>query len=280
MLSGNLDMPAAEPDTPASGALPPQTSKGDAKIVLDDGQTVQVHSALLALGSNVLEEALQLAQADGRDGSVRVPLPSTSFEELQALLRALYARRIESHLIRVPSEELCLLSSVCHRFNFEDLLSIIDQALARHAGHEELAEELRSQIQVEQYLKPDNAAALYWDARSKGLKSFEAACGSYIGAHVKEVADASPSDALGPILRHLSKHPKPWGNDVEHVIAELKLAMGPLGIGIASGLPALLATRSTFGMLWTSSGHYCSLEPGRRDVVVWWIQHDTVSAVW
>ena len=43
-------------------------------------------------------------------------------------------------------------------------------------------------------------AELYWDARSKGLDSFQKACAAFIAAHIHEVAEAAPTDPLGPIL--------------------------------------------------------------------------------
>ena len=81
----------------------------------------------------------------------------------------------------------------------EDLLQLVDQALARRS-EEFCPDTLKAEADLKQYLAPENATILYWEARYKGLKDFQAACASYIGAHVKEVAKAAPTDPLGPVL--------------------------------------------------------------------------------
>ena len=122
----------------------------------------------------------------------------------QALSRLLYSSRRETYAAALPLEQLCLLSTVCHRFSFEDLLGPVDQTIAKHSG-DICPEELQGQPTFEQYLKPENAAAMYWDARAKGMDSFQVACANYTGAHV-EVAEAAPEDALGPVLVQAAKH--------------------------------------------------------------------------
>ena len=175
-----------------------QARDGDAELVLDDGSEMAVHAALLELGSCVLKDAVHLARAAER-GKLRIPLPSTSAAEARALLLVLYSKRRESCVLALSLEQLRLQSNICHRFVFEDLMALVDEALARHS-REFCPGNVRPQLQPEQYLRPDNVAELYWDARSKGLDSFQKACAAFIGAHIHQVAEAAPTDAMGPIL--------------------------------------------------------------------------------
>ena len=224
----------AGPQSKASHSMPAQASKGDANILLKDGQSFRVHSALLALNSPVLEDAVDLTQAEGQ-AIASIRLPSTSAEELQALLEALYSQRLESHMNRLPLSQLRLLSSVCHRFSFQDLLSLLDQALAKHAGEAHAPEGL--QVKPEQYLTFDNAAELYWDARAKGFSAFETACASFIGANMKAVAEATPDDGLGPILNAaaaVKSHQAAVQPQVLAAKAHLQQGMQALGVTATS----------------------------------------------
>ena len=184
--------------SPSDG--PAQATAGDAEIVLDDGTALPVHSALLALGSSVLHTAVQLA-SEGDNTKIRVKMQSTSLEEAQALLLLLYSNTRESHALGLPLGQLRLLASVCDRFSFEGLLLLVDQALAKHSG-DCCPDILQGQAQAEQYLKPENATELFWEARSKNLIQFQAACAKFIGFHVVEVSEAAHTDALGPVLIH------------------------------------------------------------------------------
>ena len=184
-----------------------QAKHGDAsaEVLLDDGSTHRVHAALLALGSSVLGDAIQLDSKQPGQKRLRIPLPSTTGDQAQALIQLLYSSRRETYAAALPLEQLCLLSTICHRFSFEDLLGLVDQTMAEHSG-DSCPVELQGQPKLEQYLKPENAAAMYWDARAKGLDRFQMACARFIGSarfigmHIKEVAEAAPEDALGPVI--------------------------------------------------------------------------------
>ena len=105
-----------------------QAREGDVELVLDCGTELAVHAAFLELGSCVLKEAVHLARAAER-GKLRIPLPSTSAAEARALLLVLYSKRPESCALALPLETLRLLSNICHRFVFEDLKALVDEAL-------------------------------------------------------------------------------------------------------------------------------------------------------
>lgn len=111
-----------------------------------------------------------------------------------------YSKRPESYTQNLDLQELRLLSSVCYRFVFEEQLGLVDEALAKHSGSCCPAL-LLEDVEFQQYLTPDNATELYWDARAKGLQHFQQACAKYIGTHISEVAKAAPTDALGPVLQ-------------------------------------------------------------------------------
>ena len=182
-----------------------EANDADAEVVLDDSSRFNVHVALLALGSPLLKDVVQLASKQSRQQRLKVPLPSTTCDEAVALINLLYSSRRESYASALPLEQLCLLSSVCNRFSFEDILGLVDQTMAKHSG-DSCPQQLKGQPDLKQYLKPGNAAAMYWDARAKGLSSFEMACAHYIGTHVREVAGAAPKDALGPVLLQAAIH--------------------------------------------------------------------------
>ena len=189
---------------PRSSATPSQGDDGDAEILLDDKTTVPVHSQLLALKSSVLRDVVLLAGDEGR-GRKQIPLKSTPRAEASALVVLLYSSTPESYVLGLPLESLRQLRNICHRFAFEDFLTMLDQALARHTGAA-CPQGLDVQAKPEVYLSPANAAELYWSARSQGLDNFSLACANYIGAHVKEVAEAASEDALGPVLVQAAKH--------------------------------------------------------------------------
>ena len=128
-------------------------------MILDDGSTHRVHAVLLALGPSVLDDAIQLASKEPGQKRLRIPLPSTTGDEAQALIRLLYSSRRETYAAALPLEQLCMLSTVCHRFSFEDLLGLVDQTMAKHSGGS-CPEELQGQPTFEQYLKPENVAAM------------------------------------------------------------------------------------------------------------------------
>ena len=235
----------AGPGPKASRSMPAQASKGDADIALEDGQTFRVHSALLAVSSPVLQDAVHLAHTKDPI-TLSISMPCTSADELLALLEALYSQRPESHLTSLPLSQLRLLSSICHRFNFEHLLAMLDQALTRHAGQAHYSEE--TQPLPQQYLAPDNAAVLYWDARAKGCIKFEAACARFIAANMKEVAKANPDDALGPILREAAKCRRPAAQ--QSAEAHLEKAMKMLNMLPDDARPHLTATSGYQVPLW------------------------------
>ena len=142
---------------------------------------------------------------DAGCGRKQIPLKSTPRAEASALVLLLYSSTPESYVLGLPLESLRQLCNICHRFAFEDFLTMLDQALARHTGAAS-PQILDIQTKSEVYLSPANAAELYWSARSQGLNNFSLACANYIGAHVKEVAEAAPEDALGPVLVQAAKH--------------------------------------------------------------------------
>ena len=192
--------------------LPAQASEGDAYLVLDDGQTVQVHSLLLTLHSVVLKDAVQLAQ-EAQHEVLQIPIPSTPAEEAIALVKVLYSKTPESHILSLALEHLCKLANVCHRFALGDCLTLVDQALAKHTA-ECCPVLLRAQAQSEQNLSSDNVVELYWDACAKGMENSKAACATFIGAHVREVAAAASKDPLGPVLMEIARLQLAGSNDV------------------------------------------------------------------
>ena len=101
--------------------FPAQSEKGGADVLMDDGSSFRVHSTLLTLESPILEDVVSLAQREGR-ARTRIPLRSTSVQELQALIGLLYSKRRESYLLDLPLEQLGYLSSVRHRFSMDELL--------------------------------------------------------------------------------------------------------------------------------------------------------------
>ena len=94
----------------------------------------------------------------------------------------------------------------------------MDQALARHSGIF-CPEGVQAQEAPKQYLTPQNAAQLYWEARSKGLGSFQAACASYSGAHMAAVSDATPLDPLAPVLKQAAKYARVSAADLQKNLA-------------------------------------------------------------
>ena len=160
-MSAIMDNIEADPSTLCCE----QAKSADAEVVLDDGRTYNVHAALLALGSSVLSDVVQLASEKKGQKRLRVPLPTTTGDEAQALILLLYSSRRESYALGLPLEQLCLLSAVCNRFSFEDILGLVDQTLAKHSG-DSCPQEVQGQPELEQYLQPANAAAMYWDARA------------------------------------------------------------------------------------------------------------------
>ena len=111
----------------------------------------------------MLKDAVHLARAAER-GKRRIPLPSTSAAEARALLLVLYSKMRESCVLALPLKQLRLLSAICHRFVFEDLVALVGEAPARRSSEFCLGN-VRPQVQPEQYLRPDNVAEMYWDAR-------------------------------------------------------------------------------------------------------------------
>ena len=177
---------------------PVHAKNGDAELVLDTATALQVHSAFLVVESPVLVEAVTLAQQRGQD-KLRLPLPSTSVEEAQALVSFLYSTRRESYALGLPLDRLRLLVNICHQFAFQGLLDIVEQALARHAGTC-CPPHVQPEAQPAQFLTPENAPELYWVCHSKGLKTFQAACANYIAANLELVADKALTDDIGPLL--------------------------------------------------------------------------------
>ena len=187
----------------SSSAGPDQAEDGDAELVLDDGSTLRVHATLLALNSSVMKDVVSLAQA-GERSLLRIPAPSTTLDEARALTLLLYSKRQESYIVGLPLAELLHLSSICHRFHFEDVLGLVDSALARNTGGC-CTSMLQPQAAPKQYLTPENFSELYWDARCKGLSLFQNACAIYNADHMAEIAEAAPTDALGPVLVQAAK---------------------------------------------------------------------------
>ena len=176
----------------------------DAVLVLDDGKTFAVHSALVALGSTILEDAVHLAHEEDQ-ATARISLPSTSETEAQALVFFLYSKRPESYTRQLDLEALQRLARVGHRFGFQDLLGVVDEALAAGCGASSPEALGTQQSQARQHLNPENAVELYNEARCKGLTSFQAACAHHIAAHSAAVAECAPADGLGPVLAQVAK---------------------------------------------------------------------------
>ena len=96
----------------AAGTGPAYAGKGDAELVLDDGTSFTIHSAFLAWESTVLEDALNLA----KQSRMRLPLQGTTADEVQALVRLLYSKRRESHVLELESYFCCRASAIAFRW--------------------------------------------------------------------------------------------------------------------------------------------------------------------
>ena len=166
--------------------------------MLDDGSALKVHSALLALGSSILHDAVQPARKDSGD-KLRISLPATTLAEAQALVELLYSQRRDYYAAQLRLEELMTLADVCHRFAFEDLTAMIDTALTKQSGP--APDMVPTEAAGHSSLKPDNVVELYTQARNLQLPYFQGACAHGICAHMGEVAQAIPADPLGPILK-------------------------------------------------------------------------------
>ena len=113
---------------------------GDAVLVLDTGTELPVYSVLLELRSKELNEALELATArrtSQEQGQLRVPLPSTSDEEEEGHLQHLqhtvvYSQSPETLLLNLDGLQLLALARMCHRFAFEQLLTMVDKVGGVH----------------------------------------------------------------------------------------------------------------------------------------------------
>ena len=177
---------------------PPGADDGDAELVLEDGSALKVHSALLALGSSILHDAVQLAHKDSGD-KLRISLAATTLAEAQALVELLYSQRRDYYAAQLKLEELTTLADVCHRFAIEDLTAMIDTALTKQSGP--APDMVSTEAAGRPSLKPDNVEELYTQARNLQLPYFQGACAHYIGTHMGEVAQAMPAHPLGPILK-------------------------------------------------------------------------------
>ena len=159
---------------------------------------LQVHSALLTLGSAVLHDAVQLAEK--KQGlPLHVPLPATPTAEAEALVHLLYSQKRESYASGQTINRLVSLAKVCQRFAFSELVSILDVALTRLCGPSPLV--MPSEPFSKEAITPANVVGLYWEARAERLPHFEAACAHYIGQHVANVAQATRTDPLSPVLQ-------------------------------------------------------------------------------
>ena len=182
------------------------------------------------LKSPKLRDLAQVGHDLASDSKLQIPLHSKPAAEAKALAQLLYSERPKSHIASLPLEQLCLLSNVCHRFQIQGLLGLVDEALAR-GGADFCPSKLQRQPNIQQHLKPDNVAGLYWDARSKGMEHFQLACARCIGAHVQEVAEAAPMHALGPVLAEAaSQGTKQSVNDkrLQFIKDDVELGLGQL----------------------------------------------------
>lgn len=200
-------------------AQPALASDGDAWLLLDDGQTLQVHAALLRLQSPVLRDAVDLANENG-PGVRQIPLPSTPVAEAKALVELLYSKRPESYVTALPLEHLCQLVEICHRFGLDDSLAIVEEAMARRTGSSLCLRQ--AQHQIVQDLKPDSVIELYQYARSKGLKHFQLGCAAYIAANARQVAEAAPEDALGPVLMEVAEQSSYMAARLQHALMRVQ----------------------------------------------------------
>ena len=76
-----------------------------------------------------IAKAVELAQSTAQPGDkLRIPLPSTPNNEAQVLLKILYDEQPEKLLRHASMQDLRTLARICHRFAFERLLSMTDQA--------------------------------------------------------------------------------------------------------------------------------------------------------
>ena len=186
MLSRRLTVTAQVP-LPAVA----KTASGDALLVPSSGAPLQVHSAYLALGSDVLETAIELAKSQAtKDELLHLPLPHTSLREAALLVAALYARELSELLDTLPAARLQELADVCHRFSC-DILQTCGDALVR-------------KVKQGGWLTPGNALAMLSWSSSRGLPAVRIAAAQYAASHVKELpideAAAEASDDLALLL--------------------------------------------------------------------------------
>ena len=165
-------------------------------------QELPVHSVYLELRSEVMEEAVRLArEQELADGKLRIPMPSTSVEEGQALLAILYSEQAESYIDQLSCEAATLLAAVSHRFAFLGILQVVDRSLASKCGSQAQG----SATGHNTCLSTINAVPLFWEARSRGLPLFEAECAHFIGRNITSVQVKDPSDPLAAILQQAAK---------------------------------------------------------------------------
>ena len=191
---------------------PARADDGDAELLLDDGSVLKVHSALLAVGSSVLHDAVQLARKELGD-LLRIPLPGTTLAEARALVQLLYSQRREHYAIQLGLGELMTLAHVCHSFAFEDLTAVIDMALTKQSGPAPDMVPIEPAGQTS--LKSDNVVELYTQARCQQLPYFQGACPHFIGAHMVKL--------LGPWLQ---TH---WGLSCKVQLLQSRLTQMPGG---------------------------------------------------
>ena len=175
----------------------PFMASADAVLVVDPGDEspteLAVHSLFLEQKSKVLGEAIRIARKDyTRGDKMHVPLPAVSVETAQLFVSFVYTQLAEGFAYELKQEELWSLVQVCHAYDCQQLLSVLDKALVKHLGPRSPWSPLR----------PLTAVKTLEQAHALGLPDFEAACGYYLGKNAQAVLDAGPpGGSVGGLLR-------------------------------------------------------------------------------
>ena len=100
----------------------------DAVAILDDGEELPVHTALLAHG--VLELAVSQALDERQSNQqVRVPLSGCSKPDLILFLRLLHSLRAEDLARSMSLEELQAAGLIAEQYGFKDTLAVVEEGL-------------------------------------------------------------------------------------------------------------------------------------------------------
>ena len=95
------------------------------------------------------------------------------------------------------------LGTICDKLDCIEMLDTVDKALARRMGPDcPAAATIKSQPSM---VSPANAVAMFTAAGAAHLPHFEAACGSFIGRNIRQVAAAGPQGGLAALVQRAAE---------------------------------------------------------------------------